>query len=42
MEFKNKTWALKKAVTDRLSGLIDEQLAVAGARLGAVLNAISE
>jgi hypothetical protein len=42
MEFKNKTWALKKAGTDRLSGLIDEQLAVAGARLAAVLNTISE
>lgn len=40
--FKGKTWNLKKDDTNRLARLIDRQLVVAGARLAALLNAVSE
>ena len=41
-EFKGKTWNLAKAGTDRAAKLIDQQLSAAGARLAALLNAVSE
>jgi nuclease S1 len=39
---KGKTWTLKKDDTNRLAQLIDRQLVMAGARLAALLNAVSE
>ena len=41
-QFKGKTWNLAKAGTDRAAKLIDQQLSAAGARLAALLNAVSE
>ena len=40
--FKGKTWKLEKNDTNRLAQLIDQQLVMAGARLAALLNAVSE
>jgi len=41
-EFKDRTWTLGKDDTNRLARLIDQQLIMAGARLAALLNAVSE
>jgi hypothetical protein len=40
--FKGKTWSIDADNSARLEKLVDEQLVVAGARLAAFLNAVSE